>query len=174
MVTRAAWLPGNGTYNVETTNDVYNPTSGQVYLTSKQPKDMNHDEEKRHSSEPINPDEEVQAKSALQWYLNIASLANLATLEKADKESNHAGEWYARGAPTEIAIEVFASRFGWNRIKLSQDRDAQWAHIAEFPFDSDVKKMSVLFKNKKADETHVFTKVRKTTLSTIYCLPASD
>lgn len=144
MVTRAAWLPGNGTYNVETTNDVYNPTSGQVYLTSKQPKDINQDEEKRVSSDPINPEEEAQARSALQWYLNIASLANLATVEKADKESNHAGEWYARGAPTEIAIEVFASRFGWNRIKLSQDRDAQWAHIAEFPFDSDVKKMSVL------------------------------
>ncbi len=159
MVTRAAWLPGHGTYSVDTTNEVYNPTAGQVYHTSKQPKDMNHDDEKRHSTNPVKPEEEANSSQALQWYLNIASLANLATLEKADEDSNHAGEWYARGAPTEIAIEVFASRFGWNRLTLSQGNDAKWAHVAEFPFDSDVKKMSVLFQDKKADETHVFTKV---------------
>lgn len=159
MVVRKAWLPASGTYSVDTTNDVYNPTAGQVSFTKTEPKDMGHAEEKRASMEPITPTEHVNSKSALQWYLNIASLANLATLEQASADDDEKeGEWKARGAPTEIAIEVFASRFGWNRIVLSQGPAAKWSHVAEFPFDSDVKKMSVLFRDTEANETHVFTK----------------
>jgi magnesium-transporting ATPase (P-type) len=85
----------------------------------------------------------------------------LATLEKTPDTAEGAGEWKARGAPTEIAIEVFASRFGWNRVQLSEGDDRKWQHVAEFPFDSDVKKMSVLFRNCGTQETHVFTKVSR-------------
>lgn len=160
MVVRKAWLPGSGTYSVETTNDVYNPTVGQVTFTQKEPKDMKHTEEKCALTEPIVPTEHATQHSSLQWYLNIASLANLATLEQATPigGDEKAAEWKARGAPTEIAIEVFASRFGWNRIVLSQGHAAKWAHVAEFPFDSDIKKMSVLFRDTETNKTHIFTK----------------
>ncbi|KAM3461587.1 hypothetical protein BB8028_0007g02390 [Beauveria bassiana] len=160
MVVRKAWLPGTGTYSVDTTNDVYNPTVGDVSFATTEPKNM--DQTDNMKSEPlqsITPTEHVGATPALQWYLNIASLANLATLEQGDdSEEKDSGEWKARGAPTEIAIEVFASRFGWNRIVLSQGPSAKWNHVAEFPFDSDVKKMSVLFRDTQSQQTHVFTK----------------
>lgn len=159
MVVRKAWLPGSGTYSVETANDVYNPTVGEVSFTAKEPRNMNPMEEKRASMQQIIPTEHVAQTPALQWYLNIASLANLATLEQGtDNGEKGSVEWKARGAPTEIAIEVFASRFGWNRILLSQGTSAKWHHIAEFPFDSDVKKMSVLFRDTESAQCHVFTK----------------
>ncbi|KAM3566442.1 hypothetical protein ARSEF4850_000584 [Beauveria asiatica] len=158
MVVRKAWLPATGTYSVETTNDVYNPTVGHVSFTNTEPKDMGQTD-KSESFESITPTEHVGATPALQWYLNVASLANLATLEQGDdSEEKDSGEWKARGAPTEIAIEVFASRFGWNRIVLSEGPSAKWNHIAEFPFDSDVKKMSVLFRDTESQQIHVFTK----------------
>ncbi|XWW93735.1 hypothetical protein V2A60_001671 [Cordyceps javanica] len=159
MVVRKAWLPASGTYSVETTNDVYNPTVGEVSFTATEPRNMKQIEEKGASTEMISPTEHVARSPALQCYLNIASLANLATLEQGDDtDEKGSGEWKARGAPTEIAIEVFASRFGWNRIVLSEGPSAKWSHVAEFPFDSDVKKMSVLFRDTESDRTHVFTK----------------
>lgn len=159
MVVRKAWIPGCGTYSVETGNDVYNPTAGEVSFTSSQPKDIEEADEKRESMQPIVPTNDISNKPALQWYLNIASLANLATVEKADDTAETPGEWKARGAPTEIAIEVFASRFGWNRVDLSEGEKRQWQHVAEFPFDSDVKKMTVLFRNCETQDTHIFSKV---------------
>ncbi|KAM3515715.1 hypothetical protein MY11210_000693 [Beauveria gryllotalpidicola] len=158
MVVRKAWLPATGTYSVETTNDVYNPTVGDVSFTTTEPKDMDQTD-KSESPKSITPTEHAGGTPALQWFLNIASLANLATLEQGDDgEEKDSGEWKARGAPTEIAIEVFASRFGWNRIVLSEGPSAKWNHVAEFPFDSDVKKMSVLFRDTESQQTHVFTK----------------
>lgn len=160
MVVRKAWIPGCGTYSVEATSDVYNPMAGQVFLLDSQPKDAaatsqgNQDEHQL-----VSPHDEAASKTALRWYLNVASLANLATVEKSDHSSENPGAWEAKGAPTEIAIEVFAGRFGWNRLDMSQGPKAEWEHVAEYPFDSDVKKMTVLFHNNKSNETHVFTKV---------------
>ncbi|KAF4981455.1 hypothetical protein FZEAL_2743 [Fusarium zealandicum] len=157
MVVRKAWIPGCGTYSVEATSEVYNPTAGRVFLHGSQPKDIVNSE-KPDEGEQVSPEEESASNSSLQWYLNVASLANLATVEQSDDRSANPGEWRAKGAPTEIAIEVFAGRFGWNRVDLSQGQKAEWKHIAEYPFDSDVKKMTVLFHNIKSNETHVFTK----------------
>lgn len=160
MVVRQAWIPGCGTYVVEPTSEVYNPTAGQVFFLGSQPKDVaainQHKQDERYL---ISPHDEVASKSALRWYLNVASLANIATVEQSDNSSANPGEWKVKGAPTEIAIEVFAGRFGWNRIELSQGQKAEWEHVAEYPFDSDIKKMTVLFHNKQSNETHVFTKV---------------
>lgn len=158
MIARKAWLPDHGTYTVETTNEVYNPTVGQVSFSHIQPKDMNITE-KSSSDEHISPHDEVTRQPFLQNYLNIASLANLATVELEKCDSAQHDQWTAHGAPTEIAIEVFASRFGWNRIKLSQGQGAKWTHIGEFPFDSDVKKMSCLYMDTATLQTHIFTKV---------------
>ncbi|OHX01132.1 potassium sodium efflux p-type fungal-type transporter [Colletotrichum incanum] len=160
MVVRKAWLPGCGTYSVHTTNDVYSPYAGEVQFTAGQPKDISIEAETQHEKATgrVDSHQEARRRPALEWYLNIASLANLATLTQSDDSSASPGEWKARGAPTEIAIEVFASRFGWNRLQLSQGPDAIWKEVAEFPFDSDVKKMSVIFKYIASNGMHVFTK----------------
>ena len=89
----------------------------------------------------------------LESFLKVASLANLATVHQAKDD-----EWHARGDPTEVAIQVFASRFNWNRSGLSLGNSPSWTALAEFPFDSDVKKMSVIFRENALDTLHVFTK----------------
>ncbi|KAJ2999073.1 hypothetical protein NUW58_g119 [Xylaria curta] len=141
MIARQAWIPGLGTYSVEPGNDVYNPATGQVTFAPLQPIDRKSDPEDSDSSSDFvtgaifNLAEELTSKSALEGYLNVASFANLATLEQEPEG------WQARGAPTEVAIEVFARRFGRSKVELSKSTKAQWREITEFPFDSDVKHM---------------------------------
>lgn len=98
-------------------------------------------------------EESLEDNEHLEHYLRVASLANLAIVQKDQN-----GEWTARGDPTEIAIQVFASRFDWNRSKLTSGNEPAWKQVAEFPFDSDVKKMSVVFEETKTGDKHVFIK----------------
>lgn len=154
MIVRSAWIPSHGTYSVDTTNDVYNPHAGTVSFDRADPKDLSDGSEK---AAVVTPVDEATAHEKLQRYLNIAALANLATLEQNGDDAENPGEWTARGAPTEIAVEVFASRFEWGRTALTRAAKPRWTHVNEFPFDSDVKKMSVLF-NDSDGKTHVFTK----------------
>lgn len=95
-------------------------------------------------------EELLRDNAALQGYLNVASLANLAHVHESGDG------WKARGDPTEIAIQVFVSRFNCNRERLTQEKS--WRQVAEFPFDSDVKKMSVIFENNATQKKMIFTK----------------
>ncbi|KAI8660212.1 Cation-ATPase-N domain-containing protein [Fusarium keratoplasticum] len=151
MIVKKAWIPGRGTYSVGATNEPFNPTQGQLGLVEAEPKDINFQSEDAEGT-PIDPQALVSQDAGLQEYLNVASLANLATVHQVD------GEWHARGDPTECAIQVFASRFNWNRARLSSGEKARWHEVAEFPFDSDVKKMSVIFNDNETQKQWVFTK----------------
>lgn len=88
----------------------------------------------------------------------MASLANLATVEQIASDDEKSGGWIARGAPTEVAIEVFAGRFGWSRPRLTQGSEAVWNIVAEFAFDSDIKIMSVIATRLSTGEHRAFTK----------------
>ncbi|KPM46311.1 Sodium transport ATPase 5 [Neonectria ditissima] len=151
MIVKKAWIPGRGTYSVSSTNEPFNPTLGTLGLQTAQPKDINFQASDAEGT-PIDAMEMVAKDETLQQYLNIASLANLATVHQVD------GQWHGRGDPTEIAMQVFASRFDWNRLGLSTGEDAPWHEVAEFPFDSDVKKMSVIFEQAATQKQWVFTK----------------
>lgn len=149
MITKKAYIPACGTFSVEDANEPYNPTGG--YVTHQ-----------KASSESVNSEKSLEsmdtalAKSDanLGSFLNVAALANISTIWKGKED----GEWHARGDPTEIAINVFALRFGWSRQDLIGTDDAPWKTLLEFPFDSDVKKMSVILENSKTEELQVFTK----------------
>lgn len=159
MVVRDAWIPSHGTYSVDTTNDVYNPHAGKVSFETVEPRLQELDAEQNEKVQAIVPVDHIASATSLHGYLNIAALANLASLEQTYDDEKGSEEWTAQGAPTEIAIEVFASRFGWGRAALTQGPKTKWTHVTEFPFDSDVKKMSVLY-NDTSSKTHIFTKVR--------------
>lgn len=162
MVARGAWIPALGTYTVElTSSEPFNPTKGDIRFAARKPREINFrsqsekDDEKGGSSKgDITPPGQLLAasKAGLQEFLNIASLANLATV--FEKE----GEWFARGDPTEIAIQVFASRFGRNRLDILQGDAPEWKEVAEFPFDSDVKRMSVIMEHGPTGDRFAFTK----------------
>ncbi|KAL2263952.1 hypothetical protein VTK26DRAFT_4139 [Humicola hyalothermophila] len=161
MVARGAWIPGLGTYTVElTSNEPFNPTKGDIRFEASEPHQINFrsrsdSEEKEGASKAliVAPTQLLaNSKSRLQEFLSVASLANLATV--FEKE----GEWHARGDPTEIAIQVFASRFGKNRLDLMKADKPEFTEVAEYPFDSDVKRMSVVMKNNSSGDHFAFTK----------------
>ena len=60
------------------------------------------------------------------------------------------------GDPTEIALQVFAWRFNYGKRVLEAEKG--WKQLAEYPFDSSVKRMSVIYKNSASSGTIVFTK----------------
>ncbi|KAK4149984.1 hypothetical protein C8A00DRAFT_18400 [Chaetomidium leptoderma] len=147
MVARMAWIPNLGTYSVGSTNDPYSPEAGTVAFTPSEPREMDND-----NGTPVTPRSETHA--SLQNYLDIASLANLATVTRADDEGSTS--WQANGDATEIAMQVFATRFG--RPGHGAGASESWTQLAEFPFDSSVKKMSVLCQHNATGQVRIFTK----------------
>jgi P-type Na+/K+ transporter len=151
MVARAAWVPGLGTYSIESSSEPFNPTKGSITFDSRMPGDIDFQQEKQGGS-VSEPQQLLQdGADRLQDFLHVASLANLATVH--EKEDG----WHARGDPTEVAIQVFASRFSWSRMGLV-GADAKWSDVAELPFDSDVKRMSVIMRSNETGQSWAFTK----------------
>ncbi|KAK1522689.1 potassium/sodium efflux P-type ATPase [Colletotrichum paranaense] len=154
MLARGAWLPAMGTFTVENTSSPMDPTTGDVRYDERSPRHLNFKKGGDACGTIMKTDQLLQnSKSALSAFLYVASLANLATINKKDDQ------WLARGDPTEIAIQVFASRFDMNRLKFVSGSDSpEWSEIAELPFDSDVKRMSVIMKNNATSEYFAYTK----------------
>ncbi|ROT40436.1 potassium/sodium eff [Sodiomyces alkalinus F11] len=171
MVAKMAWLPGHGTYSVDTGNEPYNPEVGTTNFTPIEPKDIS---SKAESSEiPVIPATEAATHACLGDYLDVAALANLATVRKTTggdgQGEQDTGKWEANGDPTEIAIQVLATRFGRSGLPAtapsssspsssSSSSTSEWTQLAEFPFDSSVKKMSTLCRNTTTGQVHIFTK----------------
>lgn len=136
MVAKRAWIPSIGTYSVGSSNNPLNPYEGDLSLIQEPPVKLNSES----TGEATNPEELLKDNELLKSFLNVAAMANLAHLHK---DSNH--EWQARGEPTDIAIQVFASRFDWGVDRWTKGEKPAWIQKAEYPFDSSVKKMSVVF-----------------------------
>lgn len=80
-----------------------------------------------------------EVRDELRVFLESAALCNLATVRYDEKERS----WQTSGDPTEIALQVFANRFdGYGKKSLMANG---WKELAEYGFDSNVKRMSVAF-----------------------------
>jgi potassium/sodium efflux P-type ATPase len=153
MIAKMAWLPGHGTYMVNGSNDPYNPESGSITFSSTPPKESGEE-----TARPIDaPFEESDSHGCFDSLLNVANLANLATVKKS-RNDDGTSHWKAQGDPTEIAIQVFAARFGRNAETKPGLDEAGWELLAEFPFESAIKKMSVICKNADTGQIALFTK----------------
>jgi Na+-exporting ATPase len=148
MVARQAWIPAKGTYSVQPSNEPFNPNTGGMSFSPSPPKDLKDSKD----DESIETLEELQNNSNLEEWLKVASFANLATLHKTEEG------WKTRGDPTEVAIQVFTHRFNHGREQFVSQPNPAWEEICEFPFDSDVKKMTIVMKNTSQGTYHVFTK----------------
>lgn len=146
MVVKKAWIPGKGTYSVGTSENPIDPTLGDLSHNNITPSA----ESEEKLGTVASHDVLLKDNTNLANFFNIASLANLASVHRTENE------WKARGDPTDIAIQVFASRFDWNRSRWQAEDNPIWSQKAEYPFDSSIKKMSVIFEN--AEESWVFTK----------------
>ncbi|KAK9236965.1 sodium-exporting ATPase [Lipomyces kononenkoae] len=169
MVATKAWIPGVGIYSVNKSDDATNPTRGFVTLSAapaskpdaeemqeikRQEMDQarstaglrlnipNENEKKESLNDTeVQTDERLipEINPALESFLLSSALCNLATVRQ-DADS---GNWQAMGDPTEIALQVFAIRFGYGKKVLEVEHE--WKQIAEYPFDSAVKRMSVIY-----------------------------
>ncbi|KYK61328.1 calcium-transporting ATPase 3 [Drechmeria coniospora] len=137
MITRKVWLREDLVGSVDDTADPYDPSSGVVSWTAS------------------------LADTCFEAFLNALVLCNNATVTDGKKEPEtdsssvttafEPAEWKAVGEPTEIALKVFALRFGRN--KTSSDR-----FVAEHPFDSSCKLMSVVYDGPTDGRRFVHTK----------------
>lgn len=149
MVVKKAWVPACGTYSIGHSKEPFNPTVGDLHFAALPPK---HIDPSIAPEKTVEYAEQLKDNDHLQALLVVASLANSAHVHRLENE------WKARGDPTEIALQVFASRFGCDRATLTANETGTWKEITEFPFDSEVKKMSAIFSNSRTGVTHVFTK----------------
>lgn len=152
MIARGAWIPGLGTYTIENSTAPQDPTAGDVRFGPDAPRNMDLKSGSSACGEVVLPEKiDGHKHGRLQHFLNVASLANLAAVKQKDD-----GVWEAHGDPTEIAIQVFADRFGMNRTHLVKGESAPWDDLVELPFDSNVKRMSVIMKHSSGN--FAFTK----------------
>ncbi|KAF3913884.1 hypothetical protein ABW21_db0204088 [Orbilia brochopaga] len=148
MITRKFWIPSLGVYSVENTAEASDPTSGALRHESEAPRlseKGDEDSAKRYNLDLIS------SQSAVDMFVRICALCNVATV-RHDEEKN---EWQATGDPTEIALQVFAHRFDSGKKQLL---GKGWSQEAEFPFDSEIKRMSVVFREPETEGINVFTK----------------
>ncbi|KAB8346131.1 hypothetical protein FH972_023177 [Carpinus fangiana] len=150
MVAKKAWIPSRGTYSVGESSKPVDPTQGDLLFNEQAPREMREGDAEKNEGQSA--EELLHENPDLEEFLKVASMANLATVYQ------HDNEWIARGDPTEIAIQVLATRFSWNRRRRTLGEHPSWKQLAEFPFDSDVKKMSVIYREENAGKNFVFTK----------------
>ncbi|KAL5047665.1 hypothetical protein BDW71DRAFT_206410 [Aspergillus fruticulosus] len=145
MVARTAWIPDTGIVTVHQTTNPFDPTSGLIRLNG-------------HGIDP-----KVVQDNASNIFITALSLCNLSAVHNARTDSSDdvpaqvaEGEWTAVGEPTEVALRVFSMRFGYEKPDIVQNRGLQ-LHT-EYPFDSSVKKMTVVYTNQQAGLNEVYSK----------------
>ncbi|SAM09078.1 hypothetical protein [Absidia glauca] len=79
-----------------------------------------------------------------------------AAHKKQGKAGSSSDDWIASGAPTEVALQVLAYKFGMGKPDLVSKKG--WEVLAEFQFDSTIKRMSTLCANKEGRKVVLFTK----------------
>ncbi|EXJ56842.1 hypothetical protein A1O7_07186 [Cladophialophora yegresii CBS 114405] len=187
MVTRKAWIPGVGIYSIEKSSNASDPTEGTVIL-GKAPKSRQEHEaervareealdrkrstagisfdvpnEKMHKDAEKSSEETLAATAdkespevtaELQAFLESAALCNLATVRKITEDGQE--KWKTGGDPTEIALQVFAHRFQYGKKTLEDEHG--WSQKMEYPFDSSIKRMSVVYSKPGEEHLIIFTK----------------
>ena len=185
MVTRKAWIPGVGIYSVEKSNNASDPTEGTITF-GKAPKSrkeveaekaareealdrkrsvagvsfnvpkvkMTRDVEKNTLPSETEVNESPEMTPELQAFLEGSALRNLATVRQVTEEGQT--KWKTTGDPTEIALQIFSHRFDYGKPTLEADKG--WKQVMEFPFDSSIKRMSVVYKAPTHENSVIFTK----------------
>lgn len=138
MITRKAWVIKTGQVFTVDSPDATDPTVGKVSVETGcvefgPPVQELYEEA---PSEKIATPAGMVNDDVLE-FIRAAALCNLATVRK-DENTN---KWNVTGDPTEIALQVYAHRFDCGRESMKAD----WREKAEYPFDSTIKRMAVIF-----------------------------
>ncbi|KAF9428111.1 Na+ ATPase [Entomortierella beljakovae] len=142
MVAVKMWLPKEGFFRISGTGFI---PEGEIYSQG----------ELLNSDVPVE-EKKIASGEGSDHYLRmmqVASLCNMAELHKTVHPETH-GEWTAIGDPTEISLQVLAYKAGLAKPDLISQG---FKIVSEFPFDSTVKRMSVLYQTPQGDK-FIFTK----------------
>jgi len=90
------------------------------------------------------PETEISSSARLDLGSMVCALCSTSSLFY-DKEEN---AWKCIGDPTEIALVVFAQKFGYTKEKIAE----KFEFVMEHPFDAVVKRMTVIYKNKETGQ----------------------
>ncbi|KAG0053107.1 Na+ ATPase [Gryganskiella cystojenkinii] len=135
MVAVRMWFPNDGFYRVTGTGFI---PEGEIYRQGESAQDGN-------TNSSSTPEETLVPNGSGSGHflrtIQAASLCNMAELRRTLHPEAH-GEWTALGDPTEIALQVLAHKAGLAKPELVEQG---FKLVAEFPFDSSVKRMSVLY-----------------------------
>ncbi|KAG2203027.1 hypothetical protein INT47_013243 [Mucor saturninus] len=81
----------------------------------------------------------------LSELVHSAALCNMSEM----RQNHETQEWYGMGDPTEIALQAFAHKLNMGKPSLTS---AGWKLISEYPFDSTVKRMSVIVESNHGEK----------------------
>ncbi|KAJ9651295.1 potassium/sodium eff [Neophaeococcomyces mojaviensis] len=185
MVTRKVWIPGTGVYSVENSSNASDPTEGTITFSKTKTRKQTEAEKLARQEEldhkrstagisfnvpqektnkdlikkgPSQQQDEIinnpDVTPELKAFLESAALCNLATVRHAQEGGQ--SKWKATGDPTEIALQVFAHRFSHGKSDLETEQG--WKQLTEYPFDSSIKRMSVVYKSPNHSNNIIFTK----------------
>ncbi|KAK9727371.1 hypothetical protein K7432_001904 [Basidiobolus ranarum] len=141
MVLTKAYLPGDGFYDVS--GKGFNP-EGDLFqlgeLTSEELAEVS----LSGPSATARKITEDNMSTTMKRMIQVSALCNMAIVKK-DKNTD---QWVGIGDPTETALQVFATKLGSGKPGLVKEVNGQRPLFdihAEFPFDSTVKRMSVVY-----------------------------
>ncbi|OZJ04612.1 hypothetical protein BZG36_02032 [Bifiguratus adelaidae] len=151
MVMVRFWIPEEGFYRV--TGNGYEPVGrvlrqGEIAFDRETGQETNQDTSLEEKI--VSEDERSDA------LLKLATCSALCNVSSIHKSTDGPEEWIGQGAPTELALQVFAHKMGRGKPDL-HTQPHSWKPIAEFPFDSSVKRMSVIYRDADGKQ-HVFLK----------------
>ncbi|KAK1509264.1 potassium/sodium efflux P-type ATPase [Colletotrichum costaricense] len=161
MITRKIWLAEDTTAIIEGTTDPYDPTSGKVRWPGSTASSSG---SSGASTPTVEKSDDTIISSSFSAFLKAIALCNNSAVTdgkaSTDTESMTTAtevpvSWTAIGEPTEIALQVFAMRYGKGKTDLISSEKTKMLY--EFPFDSTCKLMSVVYEFPGAPR-QVFTK----------------
>lgn len=144
MIARKAYIPGlGGMLTINDASSPFDPTNGNITI-----------------GDTVVDGALVAKAPTLEKFLDAIALCNLSVVRQNDDTSisseKPAGKWTADGEPTEISLQVLAMRFCHGKPELIDS--GNWEQLAEHPFDSTVKRMSVIYKNNSSSTIEAFMK----------------
>ncbi|KAL1920627.1 uncharacterized protein VTP21DRAFT_1004 [Calcarisporiella thermophila] len=160
MVVTRFWTPKGG-YFYATPNGL--APEGDIYRTH----DLSDKVVDSSNGELV---DKVAISPDLEQMVLCAALCNMSSIhrrdsssgsdmaeEKDDKvsSSTSSDDWISNGAPTEVALQVFAHKFNMGKPELTK---RGWELLVEYQFDSTIKRMSTLYLDRSNSRLMLFTK----------------
>lgn len=152
MVVVRFWTPREGFFFVEPNGLA---PVGEVYRTSELT-------DKAVDTAKAEYIDKSAISTQVRQLLECSALCNMSSImlrqeqesEKVDEKVD-SDNWIGSGAPTEVALQVLAHKFGLGKPQLLA---AGWEMLAEYQFDSTIKRMSTLNRNSATGDIYVYTK----------------